>query len=209
MAKLKAPLLSLGASGQIGKSIVYFPWKGINAARQHVVPANPKSAGQVIQRDFLKDAVAKIHVALARTTFALVSADKSAYSLLASAQGITMTWFNSAVKVWNDCKVAGFKACIYSAGLASNTLHTGAVCQVYFNEEGVTHITNAKFYIGLSKTSMLQSAVASITSGNFATNGANPFTNLSLGETYYFQFRPDTADPYEGADSGIYHFKAT
>jgi len=30
MAKLKAPLLSFGASGAIAKAIVYFGWKGLN-----------------------------------------------------------------------------------------------------------------------------------------------------------------------------------
>jgi len=46
MARLTAPLLSLGASGSIAKSIVYASWKGIPYARVHVTPANPKSAGQ-------------------------------------------------------------------------------------------------------------------------------------------------------------------
>lgn len=46
MARLTAPLLSLGASGSIAKSLVYSTWKGIPYARVHVIPANPKSVGQ-------------------------------------------------------------------------------------------------------------------------------------------------------------------
>ena len=46
MAKITAPLLSFGASGQIGKSQVYATWRGVPYARRHVVPANPKSTEQ-------------------------------------------------------------------------------------------------------------------------------------------------------------------
>ena len=51
MAKVTGPLLSIGSSGQIGKSQVYANWKGINYARQHVVPANPRSTAQTTQRN--------------------------------------------------------------------------------------------------------------------------------------------------------------
>jgi len=46
MARLTAPLLSLGASGSIAKSLVYSRWKGIPYVRVHVVPTNPKSTKQ-------------------------------------------------------------------------------------------------------------------------------------------------------------------
>jgi hypothetical protein len=56
MAKLKAPLLSIGASGQIGKAMVTASWRGIAYARQHVVPANPRTAGQVTTRNTFSSA---------------------------------------------------------------------------------------------------------------------------------------------------------
>lgn len=46
MAKTRAPLLSFGASGQIGKTQVYASWRGVPYARQLVKPANPNTAGQ-------------------------------------------------------------------------------------------------------------------------------------------------------------------
>jgi len=46
MAKPSAPLLSLGAAGTIGKSVVYASWRGKSYARRHVVPANPNSIAQ-------------------------------------------------------------------------------------------------------------------------------------------------------------------
>lgn len=50
MAKVKGPLLSLGASGQIGKAIVFGDWRGVKYAREHVVPANPRSTAQTLTR---------------------------------------------------------------------------------------------------------------------------------------------------------------
>lgn len=46
MARLTAPLMSLAASGTIGKAITFSVWKGIPYARVRVIPANPNSTGQ-------------------------------------------------------------------------------------------------------------------------------------------------------------------
>lgn len=46
MAKVTAPLLSFGARGQIGKAIVFAKWRGVDYARQRVIPANPKTLAQ-------------------------------------------------------------------------------------------------------------------------------------------------------------------
>lgn len=51
MSKATAPLLSFGASGQLGSTLVYGKWKGISYARRYVVPANPQSAEQTITRN--------------------------------------------------------------------------------------------------------------------------------------------------------------
>lgn len=46
MAKLTGPLLSFGARGSIGKTLVASKWRGVPYARQHVVPANPQTTAQ-------------------------------------------------------------------------------------------------------------------------------------------------------------------
>lgn len=46
MAKVTAPLLSFGASGQLAKSLVFATWRGVAYSRRHVVPANPNTADQ-------------------------------------------------------------------------------------------------------------------------------------------------------------------
>lgn len=50
MAKVKGPLLSLDARGQIGKSQVYGTWKGVQYVRQHVTPSNPQTMAQTAVR---------------------------------------------------------------------------------------------------------------------------------------------------------------
>lgn len=50
MPKTTAPLLSFGASGQIGKTLVASKWKGRAYMRQYVVPSNPQSSEQTITR---------------------------------------------------------------------------------------------------------------------------------------------------------------
>lgn len=51
MAKVQLPLLGVSASGTIGDSITFGNWKGINYARQRVIPANPRTQAQVAQRE--------------------------------------------------------------------------------------------------------------------------------------------------------------
>lgn len=50
MAKLIGPLLSFGARGQIGKAMVTSTWRGVDYARQYVIPANPRTVAQTAVR---------------------------------------------------------------------------------------------------------------------------------------------------------------
>lgn len=54
MSRTTAPLLSFGASGQIGKTQVYASWKGRAYARRYVIPANPNSVSQQATRNPFK-----------------------------------------------------------------------------------------------------------------------------------------------------------
>lgn len=56
MAKTTGALLSLGARGTIGKTLVFSGWRGVPYARQHVTPANPQSTAQTTTRDTFKNA---------------------------------------------------------------------------------------------------------------------------------------------------------
>lgn len=46
MARLTAPLFSLGASGTIADALTFASWKGVDYVRTRVIPANPNTANQ-------------------------------------------------------------------------------------------------------------------------------------------------------------------
>jgi len=210
VAKLKGPLMSLGASQKLANTLVFFPWKGINCVREYVVPSNPKTADQLTQRGYLTTMVAAIHSAQARAANFLTSDDQVAYSALAAAKGKIMTWFNQACKLGIDCLVAGKGYTVYSDGLISDTDKDDFRCQIYVNDDGVTQVADGKFYLGTSKTNLIHSETAFVTAGvSIQLLGGAGFSGLTAGTKYYWQFRPDSADPCEGADSGIYHATAT
>lgn len=50
MVKAFSPMMSLDASGTVGKSITFSKWKGRNYVRKRVKPANPKSGLQTGMR---------------------------------------------------------------------------------------------------------------------------------------------------------------
>lgn len=88
MAKVTAPLLGFGASGQIGKTQVYGSWKGVPYARRHVIPANPQTDSQTKTRGafaFL-NAVYKLLAAEAKLPW------------LAAAKGRPLTDRNAFIK---------------------------------------------------------------------------------------------------------------
>ena len=92
MAKLKGPLMSLGASGQLGQTLVYFPWKGVNAVRTYVVPANPQTTAQTTQRNLMTAATAAWHAA------PYTALDRTAWNRLAGIAAKIMSGFNRMVQ---------------------------------------------------------------------------------------------------------------
>jgi len=81
MVRLKAPLFSLGASGTIGKAVVFSNWKGRSYARRHAIPANPNSGLQVGIRAVFKFT--------AQNYTHLLTADLTDWTGLAAADNIT------------------------------------------------------------------------------------------------------------------------
>lgn len=199
MAKVKAPLLSFSASGQIAKTQVYFPWKGINAVRKHVVPTNPKSTAQVEQRGWVTEAVEKIHTAMADASYPVNALDKSAFSLWASALGIVMTWFNCIVRYWVNSRVAGDSACIFTGAVV--TPASGQVTlELHITAAVGAEPTTGNIKYGTSPTSLINTLVCTV--ADLATG--KDVTGLVNGTKYYFQYRPSTAG-YTASYSGIYH----
>lgn len=54
MAKVTGPLMSMDASGAFAGTLVFTRWKGRPVVRQLVIPSNPRSTDQAIQRNILR-----------------------------------------------------------------------------------------------------------------------------------------------------------
>lgn len=89
MAIVKAPLMSLGARGQLGKTLVMSVWKGIKTAREYVIPANPRTQGQVAQRAKMADVVAFFRASLTN------AAMRTGWNLTATLSGVPQSGFNA------------------------------------------------------------------------------------------------------------------
>jgi len=210
MAKLKGPLFSLGASGKLADTLVFFPWKGLNVAREYIIPSNPKTALQTTQRGYLTDAVALVHTAEADATNPLASIDQVAYSNLASAQGKIMTWFNMACKLYLDVIRAANTPCVYCDMTFTDLSKAALDIIAYLTEETPSDLAACHFYIGTSKTNLIHSVIGTVIAGASVRIAAVDLSAwMVTGVKYYVQCRPDAADPCEGADSGIYSFVAT
>lgn len=201
MAKLKAPLFSFEARGKIADSLVYFPWKGINAVRQHVIPTNPKTADQLTQRDYLSDAVVAVHDAQAHATDPLIAADVTAYNEYARTLGAIMTWFNAAVRQFINQRVAAIFGCIYTQGLTTPGADQLAVRTfIHEDSDSVNGVTAGDFFYGTSPTALINSKAAAIAAGTAQAT----ITGLTTGTKYYWQFRPTAHADFVGTRSGIY-----
>jgi len=89
MAKTQAPFLSLGAKGQLAKTVVASSWKGIKTMRQYVVPANPRTSAQVAHRSLFAAIVSLWKKAI------VAAADIAAWNRLALQTGKPQSGFNA------------------------------------------------------------------------------------------------------------------
>lgn len=197
MAKLKAPLMSLGASQQLGKALVFFNWKGLDVVREYVVPSNPRTPPQVTQRGYLTTAVAAIHTAMADPAVPMNALDVSAYALWASVVQKATTWFNQAIRNFVDQLVAALGGIVYSNGLVTPGVGTVTLAI----DDGTSTVTAGDFWWGTSKTALINSTVAVVA----ATNISVTIPGLVAGTKYFIQFRPTAPAATIGAYSGIYY----
>jgi len=96
MVRVQAPAMSLDASGSLAGAIVFSKWKGRPYVRELVIPANPKSGGQVGIRAMLRF--------LSQDWTNISSADKSTWSDLAKAAVISNfnAYIGKNVYRWRD-----------------------------------------------------------------------------------------------------------
>lgn len=190
MAKVKGPLFSLSAAGQLAKTLVYGDWKGIDWVRQYVIPANPKTADQQEQRGFFTAAILAWHVD------GYTAEDVEAWNLYALASKLVLSGFNMFVKLKVLADVAEKTwGALVDCIIASITA-TG--CSVTID---VPSDLTGILYIGTSRTSMLTQFT-----GTYVDPGYT-FTVIDLvaDTRYYFYIANTITD--EVARTGIYTFK--
>lgn len=202
MAKLKAPLFSLGARGALGKALVYFPWKGIDCVREYVIPTNPRTAGQVTQRGYLTDAVAAVHAEQALAALPLNAADIRAFALWAGVVQAATTWFNQLVRHWIDITIDGKTPAIFREGVSTPGVDKIHVT-IYCNEINGVDITAATFFYGTSRTALIHSVAAGLTPVALLADA--DLSPLVTGTKYFWQCRVDAGENCEGVRSGIYY----
>lgn len=190
MAKVKGPLFSLSAGGQLAKTLVYGDWKGIDWVRQYVIPANPKTDDQQEQRDFFTEAVDAWH------TDGYTLEDVKAWNLYALANKIVASGFNMFVKL----KLLASVAVKTWLALVNITIGvpTTTTCDVTIMTETDQTL---KLYYGTSKTSMLTAV-----DGAWVTDTTTfAITGLTKSIVYYFYVKTTLATGAER--TGIYSFK--
>ncbi|MBA7573111.1 hypothetical protein ES708_14906 [subsurface metagenome] len=197
MAKLKGPLFSLGASQQLGKALVFFPWKGLNVVREYVIPSNPRTAGQTTQRGYLTTMVDLVHAWQAATTHPLTALDIRALALLASVVQTATTWFNQAVKDGINQLVAGKREALFTSAVI--TPGTDKLDVKIWNL-GIAP-TAGKWWYGTSRSALVHSVASTHVGGSSAAS----ITGLVTGTKYFVQFKPTLPATILGTRSGIYY----
>jgi hypothetical protein len=105
MAKVTGPLFSIGASGKIADSMVFFAWKGINVVRQWVKPANPQSDSQGYLRTALK-AISKWVTAIGNKSVGN-SQDSVVYQALTASAPAGLNWNAYGIQSFLDLLQSG------------------------------------------------------------------------------------------------------
>lgn len=101
MARTTGPLMSLGASGSVAKTITFASWKGRSYVRHLVIPANPKTPLQVSTRAMMRF--------LAQQWATYVASDDQQSSWHALAESTKISNFNAYVaagmKKWTNSQL--------------------------------------------------------------------------------------------------------
>lgn len=196
MAIPKAPLFGFGASGQLGKAIVFGRWKGIDIAREYVVPANPKSSAQTTQRGLFGEGVTKWHALLAHVGYKAI--DGEAWNRYAGVLG-PLSGFNAFVKTWVNERVAGGTPLGYFVNHQITDTTANSVDMQIALDGGAAQQVTLRW--GNSKTFFPESNTAAMVAGLRTVAALN--TQYPAGTRIYYYFTVGAAG-VDFARSGLY-----
>jgi len=189
MAKTQAPFLSLGARGQLAKTVVAASWKGIKTMRQYVVPANPRTSAQVAHREDFADSVALWK------SFITAANDVAAWNRVALQSGKPQSGFNCFASS-NLAALAGLTA--YEMAKAWVEMVAGHVTTTTSSEitgHGTETVTY-RLYVGPTEAKLTyRSTIALLSSFSYTPAAGYRFAKLVLC---------DSSGNYVADCSGIY-----
>lgn len=87
MAKVKGPLFSIDARGQIANAMVFGGWKGIPWVREQFIPQNPNTSEQQWVRQMFSDGVDAWH-------YTLTAQQIIDWQTAVDRKGVVMSGFN-------------------------------------------------------------------------------------------------------------------
>jgi hypothetical protein len=170
--------MSMSASGQVGKTLVYANWKGLKYARQYVTPANPNTGPQQTQRGYLTQALAFWH----STTVPIMPLDTTNLSRAAGYATNPLSGFNLYVQNYIKSRVAGATPNQLNQ-TAEASLVTGAAS---IEAHSVASVTTVKLRWGFSPTAMLNLVVRT-EAGAAGTTHTFDITAVTTGQVIYYQ----------------------
>jgi len=176
MAKVTSPLMGIKASGQLGKTLVYFGWKGLNCVRTHVIPANPNTSAQQGARTKMTNAVAAFHAA------GLTDTDLEGWRRFAGISPTPMTYFNRYTKSHID-SVNNGETWVSMFGDATSSVVAG---QIDFSIDAATGKSLSARW-GTSPSYMPNTHALAETTGTYEYSA----TGETEGARIYYQFYQD------------------
>lgn len=199
MAVPKAPLFGFGASGKLGDALVYSNWKGIDVAREYVIPANPKSSAQTTQRGYFTSGVSEWHEFKQESN----ALDQEAWNRYAGVLG-GMSGFNAFVRNYvNQRKAGNTPIGFFKSFAVTDTLNNAFDCNISVDNGAAQNVT---MRMGTSKTFFPKSQVVAMVAG--AASIVNFNTGFGEGATVFLYF--EVASNPGGIDrSGLYTAKLT
>jgi hypothetical protein len=192
MSRAQAPFLSLGASGAFGKTLVASTWKGIPYMRKYVVPANPRTAAQIAQRDIIAAVV------LAWKTIITGAVIRDAWRLKAQYAASPMSGFNAFTSSASKIAVGNPDASYASLFAEASQVVTVTMKNI---DDGATgdEAGNFEVWVGASVGGMVNTGLKTIVAGDITTDDLG-----DTGDVVFVEIRKDSQ-----SRSGIYKVTLT
>lgn len=179
MAKVRSPMMSMEASGVLGKTLINQTRKKVKYIKGYAKPKNPQTAIQQANREFIKLAV----IEWGKEGYEEI--DKQAWNFYAKTKSKSMSGYNALISFYivamkNEELWTSLNNCVI-------TDITSSGCKVYVDieadKEGV-------LYLGKSKFSMLKEYIGVFSDEKYLFT----ITGLEANTKYYFYVK-NTIEP--------------